>query len=241
MRPSAGVAIDSGDLDQANVAGVPLRQSPRAYGERRKDLGADPSGGHRAGGAYFGGDGLFQRGELVGRDSGHVELDVRHLRPQVKGRGGPPEALLGHGGQEVLAGVLLHVVEPARPVQLDPHAAGRRRPGQHVPDLPPHCPDVFDGNPVDPAAVGRLAAPLGIQDRIRQDDERAGRLLPALHDLGLQHPEERVTLVGRDSVHAHSLRIFVGPVIRMMSGQSRRGKVGHTRDGPLAVLFERTN
>ena len=44
------------------------------------------------------------------------EIDGGALGAQVKADGLQPEELLEHGGEQVLAGVLLHVVEAARPI-----------------------------------------------------------------------------------------------------------------------------
>ena len=67
-----------------------------------------------------------------------------------------------HGGQEVLPRVLLHVVEPALPVDLTADgvadgAVGERR-GEHVRDALLFINDVSDNGTADGAEVEGLAA-----------------------------------------------------------------------------------
>ena len=93
-----------------------------------------------------------------------------------------PEQPVQRPRQDVLAGVLLHLVEPPGPVDLFFHRRagdGLGRQGLHrVPDNALLLVDVGDGeaHPAgqgQDAAVGGLAAAFGIKDRPGQGDEAA--------------------------------------------------------------------
>ena len=71
------------------------------------------------------------------------------------------EQILEHGREEVLAGVLLHVVEPSNPI--DPSVETRTRAAssgddEHVGDSLVLVDDVDDGHAAEQASVVRLAA-----------------------------------------------------------------------------------
>ena len=201
MGPAAGIEVDPGDLHQADVARVALRQTPRPHRKPGVFLRAHPPRGDGPGRADLGRDRLFQPRELFGGDLRRVQLDIRDLLAEVKSRRVPTEPLLGHGGQQMLARVLLHMVEPTRPVQLDQDAPGRRRSAKIVSDQPLHAAHILHRDPRNPAAVGGLAAPLRIEDGVRQDDERTIPFRAGSHDLGLQRNHQRLALIGGHRAH----------------------------------------
>jgi hypothetical protein len=98
----------------------------------------------------------------LGVDRSDIEVERRAVRTEVDAHRLVAEQVGEHGGQEVLPRVLLHVVEPALPVDLTTDgvadgAAGERR-GEHVRDALLFINDVRDGRPADGAEVERLAA-----------------------------------------------------------------------------------
>ena len=58
--------------------------------------------------------------DFVGR-LGTSQINGAEVRPKMKGDRWPPVALLKHGREQVLSGVLLHVIEAARPVDAAEH------------------------------------------------------------------------------------------------------------------------
>src|SRR5206468_3372447 len=81
----------------------------------------------RARGADLGRDRLAERLEALWRQAARVELDVARFLAEVEGGGAQAEAVLGHRREQVLAGVLLHVIEAPLPVELDPRRAALDR------------------------------------------------------------------------------------------------------------------
>ena len=93
-----------------------------------------------------------------------------------------PEHAVQDAGEDVLAGVLLHLVEPPCPVDgLCRFGPGHRPGGQgsdHVPDDTRLLVDISDGqhravSKGQGAPVGRLAAALGVKHRAVQRDAPA--------------------------------------------------------------------
>ena len=105
----------------------------------------------------------FENG--AGVDGGAFDVDGRAFRAEVKADGSKSEQLFEDGGEEVLAGVLLHVVEAAVPVDGAIDGAGVERRGEAVRDAVVLVDDVEDRDAADRAGVERLAA--GGRDRRR--------------------------------------------------------------------------
>ncbi len=70
----------------------------------------------------------------------------------------PAKAVGGDRRQQVLGGVLLHVVEAPPPVEGERRRAGGRRAGEDVAGAIAGTPDVDHENISQPAAICRLAA-----------------------------------------------------------------------------------
>jgi len=64
-----------------------------------------------------------------------ANVNRANLPTQMKRHRGPPVALLKHRRQQMLAGMLLHVIEAPPPVDAAIHRAGSHRPIDHVHDL----------------------------------------------------------------------------------------------------------
>ena len=111
---------------------------------------------------------------------GDAGVHPHRLAADVKAHVLGPEQPVQRPGQDVFAGVLLHLVEPPGPVDGRLHRragdGGGGKALHRVPDHPRLFVDVGDGKarPVrqgEKAAVGGLAAPLGVKDRPGQGDE----------------------------------------------------------------------
>ena len=133
-----------------------------------------------------------------------VEIEGGASRAEVHADRGVAEQLVEHGGEKVLAGVLLHVVEPAGPVDAAGRPAGERlgRAGGRCARLVHH---VEDGDPAEPAGVVRLAAGGGIEGGAVEIDPAA--VLGPVHDGGVEVAEVGVGVVqalghGREYVKA---------------------------------------
>ena len=115
------------------------------------------------------------------------------LAPEMHADGRRAEPLRDHGRQQVLSGVLLHVIEPAGPVHdaRQPIAAGRRR--QQVGDALALVHDVHHLDAAQVAGVERLATGGGIESGAVEVD--AAAVLGPLHDGGLERGQVRVMVV----------------------------------------------
>ena len=148
---------------------------------------------------------LLQSLHVALRYDGSRQLDVADRSPQMEGRGLPLELILGHGGEQVLARVLLHVVEAAGPVQAQRGGARLQGRAQVVPDLALALLDLHHGHAVQGAQITGLATPLGVENRVLQDGEGPSLLLAAAQDAGLQRGGKGVAFVGGRRLHAGSL------------------------------------
>ena len=116
---AAGIAVDAFDLDKADVAGALRELAQLAGGEHGFGFGA--GGVAHGNGAVFGDDLVaqaFDAFEAVGRDGAAGKVDGRDRFSEVEGDGGGVQLTQKSGGEQVLAGVLLHVVEAALPVDV---------------------------------------------------------------------------------------------------------------------------
>src|SRR5262249_32073972 len=157
---------------------------------------------------------LFGRADFI-RQRLTTEIDRRHVRAEVKAHGPDFEEPLEGGRQDVLAGVLLHVVEASRPVDGAVHdrtGFGVRGSGFGGPVLGAgfgfwcrfydmcDCavilvPDLDDAEGTERAGVERLSARGGIERRaVERDDGAAAARLDAL-DAGVKFPKIRVGVV----------------------------------------------
>ena len=137
MGPAAGIAVDAFDFDEADVAGTFREFSQFAGGEHGFGFGAgDVADGD---GAIFGDDFIAQALdalEAVGGDWAAGEIDGGEGVSEVEGDGGRVEFAEEDGGEQVLARVLLHVVEAAGPVDVAfDFCADRKGLADEMPDL----------------------------------------------------------------------------------------------------------
>ena len=163
---TTGIAVDAVDLDDANVAGTIGEFAQLASGQHGLGFGAgDVAGGD---GTVLGNDFVDQAldvFETMGDGSGDGEVDGGEALAEVKGDGRRVELAQEDGGEEVLAGMLLHVVEAAIPVDaaFDRSACGKRL-ADEVPDLAVLVFfDGFDGNVEGDATTGDGAQKAGIE------------------------------------------------------------------------------
>src|SRR6267378_2645925 len=92
----------------------------------------------------------------------------------MKGSRGQAEPLLEHGGKQMLAGVLLHVVKPARPVDAADHIRTFRAAVDDMNDFVAFIADVEDICIGDLAQVVRLAAGGRVKGRTIQNQSPDG-------------------------------------------------------------------
>ena len=157
---------------------MPLGKPPAAHPLGSVSFRRHPAVGNGARGP----DGLRHGGlqirHLIRLETRYGQFHIADLGPQMEGRGGPPEAVLGHGRQQVLARVLLHVIEAPLPVQTAHHRAFRNRLRQHVADLPIPLDNLQHRHAAKETAVGRLAPALRIEDRVLENREGAPCFVP---------------------------------------------------------------
>ena len=200
VRPPARIEVEALDLHETDLPFVSFRQAASPDGEPGELLRRDPARRDGASRPDLRRDGLLEGPEPIRSEARSGQLDVAETLAEVEGRRLPAESILGHGRQEVLPRVLLHVIEAARPVE----AKCRRAPGhgafEEVPDPVRRLLDVEDGDAREESPIGRLAAPFGIEDRVGEDGEGAAVLLARCEDLGIEVRPVRVALVGGEGM-----------------------------------------
>ncbi len=165
MGAAAGAAVEPFDLDDAQetfpVGGAAQALRGRSVFKTDRDRAILE---HDLVGAPL------SLAKLLGRECGYVQVDRRRLAAQVEADRLGAEQGDEHGREQVLAAVLLHVVESPGPVDeaLD-FIHGHRR-GQAVTDLLALVDDVDHGNALNPARVVRLSARSRIERRPVQID-----------------------------------------------------------------------
>src|SRR5262249_26716343 len=107
----------------------------------------------------------------------------------------PPEPVLGHRGEEMLTGVLLHMIEAARPVEREARGPDRNRRGKVVTDLAVLLLHVEDGDVVQEPVIRGLAAAFGIEDRVGEDGERTRAFGAREEHVRLERRPPRLALV----------------------------------------------
>ena len=203
MSSAARIEIDALDLDEPHVARVRFRQPARPDGQRAELVERDAPRADGPGGADLRRHGVFERREVGGRKRARVELDVAHLGTEVERRRRPAETVLRDGREQMLARVLLHVVEAAVPVE--PHTDGPRRHGRGdvVPDLAARLLHVENLDPVQEAVIRGLSPAFGKENRIVENRVRPPRVVAHLEDRGVELRAVRLALVRRKEGCAH--------------------------------------
>ena len=105
----------------------------------------------------------FHLGDLSRSHGPGLQVQRRGLPPEVNPHGEVSEQLRQHRREQVLAGMLLHMVEAAGPVYLAPGALARKGLGQEVRYPFPLVHDVGDLDTPKPAGVEWLAPGGGIE------------------------------------------------------------------------------
>ena len=193
VRAAAGHVLKIADGDDADVL---FHRGRLAQGHASKRLlvRERANDGHVA--LYVFIDGILERAQFFLGDAraavGEVGVDARHLRAQVQADDVAAELPPDGVGQHVLAAVLLHVVEAARPVDLAvnfaSHAQGRVHAVEHVAVLHEHIKDV---RPAQRARIVGLAAGGGIKGRAVEADE-----ICVLVGGAIRHPRVEGSQVG---------------------------------------------
>ena len=146
---SAGIAVVVFDFDDADGAVALGELGEFAGGEESFSVGAGD--GVDEEGAVFGDevvDDALDAGEVVGGEGVAVDVDGGEFGAEVEGYGVGAEAMDQGGGEQVLAGVLLHVIEAAGPVDESFHlGSGHEGLVDGVPDFAGFV--LFDGEDGD--------------------------------------------------------------------------------------------
>ena len=213
VRAAARRQIEAVDVDEPK-----LPFPPRLLAERhpRRIGGVGERNLHRP---IFPDDsiGLVLGGGDVARRQLAREVDRRHGCAEVKADGPDVEQMIERRGQHVLSRVLLHVIEPPRPVDravnvlpgLQAGSSGpgrfggseRTRPprgkrGKHVSDAAVlGIEDVDDGQSAERASVERLSARGRIESGAVEGDERASVALRRAGDRRVKLAEVRIRVI----------------------------------------------
>ena len=196
VSPATGRQIESLDVDQPER---PAARRLLAQGQPRRFLRVREADGHRPilpnDAVRFG----LRGGDLRRRHLAR-EVDRRHFPAEVKADGADAEQLVEGGRENVLAGVLLHVVEPALPVDgAMHHLSGFGVQGSgfdHMRDRSVlFVDDIDDAQRGEAAGVEGLAAGGGIERGAVERDEQAVVAAIDAHDRRVKLPEIRVVVV----------------------------------------------
>ena len=160
MGAAAGAQVGPARVDQAHRA---VQLLFAAVGKARQLARFRVPRAHRGIGAHGGVGRGFGFGQLGGGQRPvhvHAHGGLADVEADVFG----PEQPVQRAGQNMLAGVLLHVVAPPRPVELALNTAahGQRR-VQRVPDNAAACVHAGDGRAAQRAGVTGLAAAFGVK------------------------------------------------------------------------------
>jgi len=173
---AAGVEVYAQDFDQSYWSGEALGQAAAANGEGCHLFRGDDSGGNRTSLSNCLVDPLFKLLDRFWRQVVGIQFDIAQGWGDVECGGLPAEVCQGQGCDEVLGGVLLHVVIASGPVNgcLDIARYGGAEGmdyGAVVEFL-----DVEDGDVTDGTQVARLASALGVEWGLGQGYQEGGVL-----------------------------------------------------------------
>ena len=115
-----------------------------------------------------------------------VEVDRRHLAPEMEAHRACRVTLDERTGEQVLAVVLLAVVEAPLGVDAAVDAIGEEGRAQQVDDVVAHLEDRDHGDAVEGSRVPGLAAALGVERGPVEDHGRLALVLAALDDGGVE-------------------------------------------------------
>jgi peptide-methionine (R)-S-oxide reductase len=121
------------------------------------------------------------------------EVDSPSLLPEVNAQRGSPQQLRNDGRQEVLTGMLLHVVEAPGPIDSAAHPLIKQRPAQQVSDTVPLVDDIDDSEAAQFARVEWLTSRSGVEGRLVQVDSSA--VVASPDDRGFEVAEIRIGVI----------------------------------------------
>ena len=110
--------------------------------------------------------GVLESDEIFAVEGWHIELDIAPPGTQVERGRWPAEVPQCNRRQHVLPGMLLHVVPPPRPVELELSRSFDDWLRYEMKDLVAPFFDGDDSGVAEAAAIGRLTAAFGIEDRV---------------------------------------------------------------------------
>src|SRR5579864_1075533 len=145
---------------------------------------------------------------FVGR-LGPAQVDGANFQAEMKGDGGPPKAFLKHGGKQVLAGVLLHVVETASPIDAAVNRAGLKLAVDYMDDFVLFVANVEHVGVAEFAEVMGLAAGSRIEPGGVEHDGPRGRAVVTFRLAGeyarVEFAEKGIVVVEPASGHCSSV------------------------------------
>ena len=130
-----------------------------------------------------------------------VELDIAALLAEMKRSRLPAMLRLSHRSDQVLCGVLLHVIKSARPVQGQLRRPRLYRTINIVANVAANPLHIDYRHVVDEAMIGRLAATLRVQNRVVENHERTSLLTACRDNLDMKLGEVGLALVGLLVMH----------------------------------------
>ena len=131
-------------------------------------------------------------------------IEEKSTRVHVEAHVVAVERLAQHTADDVFAGVLLHMVKAALPVQrtVNGFAWGKGRVAD-VRDNAVFFPHVADGGTAQRTVVGGLPATFGVKSGLIQHNGKAALTGLTVGDCGVKFPEKRVVVVEFNGFHEH--------------------------------------
>jgi hypothetical protein len=209
-------------LTGRNPAREALRQEPRTHAEALEIGYLSSAVGHGTGCQNLSGGDPFQAVEIRPREAGHIELNVACFDSEVEGRGAPAIFPQSHSGQQVLAGMLLHVVPAPRPVELEPNRTLGHRLRQKVTDLLPALLHIEDRRLTEATVVSGLTTALRIKEGVGEGCIRRSVLVAGCHHVRHELGEITIAKIGGLG-HSHSSTSGSATVLGPNAKPLRRG------------------
>ena len=201
---TACIEVEAIDLHQADLTGVSFREGARTNTEGLHLVhlcGADP---HRMRREDLLRHRVLEPSQVSIRQRRNIEFDVARRRSKVKGRRRPSESAERDRGQQVLPGVLLHVIKSTSPVENLMNRSERHFAVQEVANNSTDLLDIDDFDPAHGSPISGLPTALGVEDRVGGDGEWAVIVSADLNDFGVELGEGGVRLIG-ESFHSNGV------------------------------------
>jgi len=201
---TACIEVEAIDLHQADLTGVSFREGARANTEGLHFVHLCVSDPHRMRREDLLRHRVLEPPQVSIQQRRNIEFDVARRRSKVKGRRRPSESAECDRGQQVLPGVLLHVIKSTSPVENLMNRSERRVAVQEVANNSIELLDIDDLDPAHGSPISGLPTTLGVEDRVGGDGEWAVIVSADLNDFGVELGEGGVRLIG-ESFHSNGV------------------------------------